>query len=131
MSSLQVDNSTGSIEKEGWIMCDGIDCSCHFVKVLYVRFETCSWRNPRPNRAFGRRWEDRCGPFSSDASTIDQRTLRAWWLYLNASQAAFASGGLQLWQMVIVRDKKAPLTLTREPWLQAGQATDAAMTSGA
>ena len=61
-------------------------------------------------------------------TTIDQRTLRAWWLYLNASQAAFATGRLQLWQIVVARDKKAPLALTREPWLQVGQAADAAMT---
>ncbi|MFO7903837.1 MAG: cyclopropane-fatty-acyl-phospholipid synthase family protein [Pirellulaceae bacterium] len=47
----------------------------------------------------------------------DERFMRTWWLYLNASQAAFASGRCQLWQVVITRDKLAPLPLTREGWL--------------
>lgn len=47
----------------------------------------------------------------------DERFMRAWWLYLNASRAVFASGRCQLWQVVITRDKLAPLPLTREGWL--------------
>ena len=51
----------------------------------------------------------------------DEQFMRTWWLYLNASQAAFASGRCQLWQVVITRDKMAPLPLTRDEWLEHGR----------
>ena len=51
----------------------------------------------------------------------DERFMRRWWLYLNGSQAVFATGRGHLWQIVITRDKTAPLRLTREPWLAAGE----------
>ena len=55
----------------------------------------------------------------------DEDFLRRWWLYLNGSQAVFAAGHCHLWQIVIARDKTAPLPLTRERWLTADE-TDAA-----
>jgi cyclopropane-fatty-acyl-phospholipid synthase len=47
----------------------------------------------------------------------DEAFIRMWRLYLNASQAAFATGCCQLWQLVLVGDKTAPLPLTRAAWL--------------
>jgi len=55
----------------------------------------------------------------------DEQFMRRWWLYLNGSQAVFATGHCHLWQIVITRDKTAPLPLTREHWLTAGE-TDSA-----
>lgn len=46
----------------------------------------------------------------------DEKFIRMWRLYLGASEAAFAAGRCQLWQLVLAADKQAPLSLTREPW---------------
>lgn len=41
---------------------------------------------------------------------------RTWWLYLNASRAAFETGRLCLWQMVLTKGKRENQPLTREQW---------------
>ncbi|MFW6169746.1 MAG: class I SAM-dependent methyltransferase [Planctomycetota bacterium] len=64
------------------------------------------------------RWADNfAAAWGPLRAMTDERLMRAWWLYLNASRAVFASGRCQLWQAVITRDKLAPLPLTREGWL--------------
>jgi cyclopropane-fatty-acyl-phospholipid synthase len=47
----------------------------------------------------------------------NERFTRTWWLYLNASQAAFAAGRLLLWQLVLTRGKRMKHPLTRESWV--------------
>jgi cyclopropane-fatty-acyl-phospholipid synthase len=60
-----------------------------------------------------RHWHERF-EVSADkvAAMFDERFVRAWRLYLTGSQAAFRSGGLQLFQVVFARgcDKQIPWT---------------------
>lgn len=44
----------------------------------------------------------------------DEKFDRMWWLYLRGSMAAFKWGGLQLWQMVMLKNKHVPWPLHRE-----------------
>lgn len=46
-----------------------------------------------------------------------ERFARIWWLYLNAAQAAFATGRLLLWQFVLTPGKQPAQLLTRERWV--------------
>lgn len=48
--------------------------------------------------------------------TRGERFFRTWWLYLNASQAAFATGRLCLWQLLLTPSKRATHPLTRDLW---------------
>jgi cyclopropane-fatty-acyl-phospholipid synthase len=45
-----------------------------------------------------------------------ERFVRTWWLYLNASEAAFRAGRLMLWQLLITRGKRPDGPLTRDRW---------------
>lgn len=45
---------------------------------------------------------------------FDQKFANMWWLYLQGSLAGFRSGGLQLWQVVILKQKTAAWPLYRE-----------------
>ncbi len=46
----------------------------------------------------------------------NERFFRTWWLYLNASEAAFRTGRILLWQVVLTHGKRAEQPLTRERW---------------
>jgi len=48
------------------------------------------------------------------AAERDECFVRMWWLYLQASEAAFRWGGLHLWQVVLAKDESAPCPLNRE-----------------
>jgi cyclopropane-fatty-acyl-phospholipid synthase len=44
----------------------------------------------------------------------DEKFARMWELYLAGSEGGFRWGGLQLWQVVMIKDKEAPWPLNRE-----------------
>ena len=44
---------------------------------------------------------------------FDEEFIRMWTLYLRGSEAGFVAGGLQLWQFMMVKDKRAPWPLDR------------------
>lgn len=45
---------------------------------------------------------------------FDEQFARMWWLYLQGSEANFLWGDLNLWQLVMIKDKTAPWPLNRE-----------------
>ncbi|MEX0649722.1 MAG: cyclopropane-fatty-acyl-phospholipid synthase family protein [Candidatus Andersenbacteria bacterium] len=47
-------------------------------------------------------------------SQYDEKFARMWWLYLQGSEAGFRWGDLQLWQLVLTKDKVASWPLNRE-----------------
>lgn len=51
-------------------------------------------------------------------SMYDESFARMWWLYLQGAEAGFRWGDLQLWQVVLMKDKDAPLPLDRRIDLQ-------------
>lgn len=45
-----------------------------------------------------------------------ERFVRTWWLYLNGSEAAFRTGRILLWQLILTKGKRSEQPLTREGW---------------
>jgi len=61
-------------------------------------------------------------------SMYDESFARMWWLYLQGAEAAFRWGDLQLWQVVLMKGKDAPLPLDRRIDLHKSE-TDMAVLS--
>ena len=51
----------------------------------------------------------------------DENFARMWWLYLQGSEVSFEKGGLQLWQMVMIKDKSSKWPLNRQVSVRAPQ----------
>lgn len=53
----------------------------------------------------------------ADAPAAAERFVRTWWLYLNGSEAAFRTGRILLWQLLLTKGKRPAQPLTRAGWL--------------